>query len=193
MSHVCNGPVFISGKTIDLRVITEACVPEFLVWYNDSEVTRYISIYLPMTEKEEIEWVQGLSGRKSTDVVLAIVTKEGQHIGNVGIHGINWRDRVATTGTVIGEKEFRGKGIGTEVKMLLLNYAFNTLNLHKICSRALAFNVASRRFSQKCGYQQEGVLRKHIFKNGEYVDQVLLAVFREDWLPLWEKFQRGEM
>lgn len=193
MSHNCNGPVFISGKTVDLRVITEACIPEFLVWYNNSEVTNNITIYLPTTEKDEKDWIASLQTKKNTDIVLAITTKEGQHIGNIGIHGINWKDRVGTTGTVIGEKEFRGKGIGTEVKMYILNYAFNILNLRKVCSRAFAFNAASRRFSEKCGYKYEGLLKEHAFKNGEYVDEVLLAVFREDWLPLWEKFQRGEM
>lgn len=193
MSHICGGSVFLSGKTIDLRVITEACIPEFLVWYNDSEVTNNITIYLPTTEKDEKDWIASLQAKKNTDIVLAIVTKEGRHIGNVGIHGINWKDRVATTGTVIGEKEFRGKGIGTEVKMILLNYIFNTLNLQKVCSRAFAFNVASQRFSEKCGYEQEGLLRRHAFKNGKYVDEVLLAVFYEDWLPLWRKFQKGEM
>lgn len=193
MSHNCNGPVFISGKTIDLRVITEVCIPEFLVWFNNSEVTNNLTAYLPMYEKDEREWIEALHKKKDGCIVLAIATKERQHIGNIGLHGINWKDRVATTGTVIGEKEFRRKGVGTEAKMLLLNYAFNTLNLRKICSRALVFNVASRRYSEKCGYRQEGVLKAHSFKNGEYVDEVLLAVFREDWLPLWEKFQRGEM
>lgn len=193
MSHECNGPVFISGKTIDLRVITQSCIQDFLVWFNDSRVTNNLSMYLPVAEKDEKDWVENLSAKKNTDVNFAIVTKEGQHIGNIGIHGINWKDRIGTTGTVIGEPEFRGRGVGTEAKMFLLNYAFNALGLRKICSDALAFNVASQRFSEKCGYKHEGLLRKHVFKNGEYVDQVLLAVFREDWLPLWEKFQKGEM
>lgn len=189
MSHDCNGPVFISGKTIDLRVITESCVPDFVVWFNDSRVIDNLAMYLPMTEKREKQWIESLYGKDNNDVHFAIVTKEGRHVGNIGIHGINWRDRVGTTGTVIGEKEFRGKGIGTEAKMLILNYAFNMLGLRKICSRAFSFNSASQRFSEKCGYRHEGLLRKHAFKNGEYVDEVLLAVFREDWLPLWEKFQ----
>lgn len=193
MSHNCNGPVFILGRTIDLRVITESCIPDFLVWFNDAEVTNNLAMYLPVSEGDEKEWIANLRAQKNTVISLAITTKEGRHIGNAGIHGINWKDSVAETGTVIGEKNFRGKGIGTEVKMLILNYAFNSLNLRKICSRALAFNFANQRFNEKCGYRKEGTLKRQTFKNGEYVDQVLLAVFREDWLPLWEKFQRGEM
>jgi RimJ/RimL family protein N-acetyltransferase len=74
--------------------------------------------------------------------------------------------------------------------MLLLDYAFNTLNLHKICSNAYDFNKASQAYSKKCGYKVEAILKEHAFCNGRYVDQVVLAVFREDWLPLWKKFQR---
>jgi RimJ/RimL family protein N-acetyltransferase len=182
--------VFISGKTINLRVITEACVPDSVAWFNDQRVTDNLVMYLPMTEKREKEWIDSLYGKDATDIHFAIVTKDGRHIGNIGIHGINWRDRTGATGTVIGEKEFRGKGIGTEAKMLILNYAFNSIGLRKICSRAFSFNLASQRFNEKCGYQREGLLRQHSFKNGEYVDQVVLAVFCEDWLPLWEKFKQ---
>ncbi len=112
----------------------------------------------------------------------------------MGIHRINWKDRTATTGAVIGEKAYWGKGYGSEAKKLLLDYAFNELNLRKICSGALAFNGRSQAYSKKCGYEVEGVLKQHIFKNGEYHDLVQLAVFKEQWLPLWKKFRkRGRM
>jgi hypothetical protein len=42
--------------------------------------------------------------------------------------------------------------------------------------------------NKKCGYKVEGVQRQHVFKNGEYHDRILLAVFREEWLPIWKRF-----
>lgn len=107
----------------------------------------------------------------------------------MGLHEINWINRNAVTGTLIGEKEHRGKGYGTDAKMLLLDFAFNALGLHKVCSRVFAFNGRSRRYGEKCGYTVEGVLKEQHFHNGEFHDELVMAVFRRDWLPLWEAYR----
>ncbi|MDP2650318.1 MAG: GNAT family protein, partial [bacterium] len=71
-----------------------------------------------------------------------------------------------------------------------LDFAFNQLNLHKVCSCVHAFNTRSVRYSEKCGYVVEGVLKAHNFLNGAYHDEIHMAVFREPWLPLWEKYRK---
>jgi RimJ/RimL family protein N-acetyltransferase len=157
-------------------------------WINDPEVTQFLHSYLPMSEQEELEWVNGLAKKKSEEMIFSIIV-EGKLIGIMGLHRINVKDRTATTGSIIGEKEYWGKGYGTEAKMLLLHYAFNTLNLRKICSAAIAFNERSLRFNRKCGYEIEGTLREQFWRNGQYHDLVQIAVFRDKWLPLWEKFR----
>jgi RimJ/RimL family protein N-acetyltransferase len=110
----------------------------------------------------------------------------------MGLHHISWIHRTATTGALIGEAQYRGNGYGTEAKMLLLDYAFRTLNLRKVCSNVIAFNERSQRYNEKCGYQVEGTQRKHIFRGGVYHDLILMAVFCEDWLPLWEAWKSQE-
>jgi RimJ/RimL family protein N-acetyltransferase len=90
---------------------------------------------------------------------------------------------------MIGEKEYWGKGYGTEAKMLLLHYAFDTLNLRKICSSVISFNERSHKYSLKCGYKEEGRRKAQLFRDGKYWDEIQLAVFRKDWLLLWKKFQ----
>ena len=47
----------------------------------------------------------------------------------------------------------------------------------------------SQAYSEKCGYKAEGTLKKHIFKNDRYWDEIHMAVFKKDWVPLWKKFQ----
>ncbi len=84
----------------------------------------------------------------------------------------------------------QGQGYGTEAKMLLLDYAFNTLNLRKVCSTVLAFNGRSQRYNEKCGYVVEGVQKAQVFRDGSYHDLILMAVFRDDWLPVWREYQK---
>lgn len=141
-----------------------------------------------MNETDEEEWFEGISKRKEHEVVFAIMA-DGKHIGMIGIHQINRKDGTAITGTMIGNKEYWGKGYGTEAKMLLLDFAFNTMNLRKICSSVIAFNERSYKYSLKCGYIEEGRRKLQNFRHGKYWDEIFLAVFRDDWLPLWEKFK----
>jgi RimJ/RimL family protein N-acetyltransferase len=184
--------VFLRGRRVILRPPTKADIPYFFRWLNDPDVNQYLGMFLPATEADEVEWLEKLQKTKNEQVVLMIIdAKMNKPIGTMGIHDIAWKDRRATTGAVIGEKSYWGKGYGTEAKMLLLNYAFNTLNLRKIASRVYGFNKRSRAYSEKCGYKVEAVLKREIFKNGRYHDLIIMAVFREGWLRLWEQFRKA--
>jgi RimJ/RimL family protein N-acetyltransferase len=189
--NITNNVVFLRGKRVYLRPPTKDDIPLLLRWMNDDDVRQYVASFLPIVEADEVEWLERLHRDKETHIVFVIVdAKHGKPIGTMGIHGISWKDRRATTGAIIGEKKYRGRGYGSEAKMLLLNYAFNSLNLRKICSHTFGFNERSMAYSKKCGYHVEGVLKDHHFKNGAYCDDINLAVFKEDWLPIWKRFQK---
>jgi RimJ/RimL family protein N-acetyltransferase len=184
--------VFLASARVILRPFSKDDAPRLHRWINDPEVRRFLTPHFPITLESEEEWVKSLSKQNDKEVLLAIETPEGEHIGSMGLHRINWIDRTSTTGALIGNKEYWGKGLGTEAKMLLLHYAFNTLNLRKICSQALVFNERSISYSKKCGYKEEGVLKEHIFREGKYWDLVQLAVFRDDFMPLWETWNESK-
>ncbi len=180
--------VFLSGRKVNLRPLTRADVPIITRWINDPEIREFVSIAFPHTEKQEEEWLNKLDS-DDKNIVLCIETKQGIPIGVIGIHQIEWVHRVATTGTLIGEKKYWGKGFGTDAKMTLLDYAFNVLNLRRICSEALAYNMRSLAYSLHCGYEIEGRKKKHFFKNGRYHDVIHLGLFRGKWLPIWKKWR----
>jgi RimJ/RimL family protein N-acetyltransferase len=181
--------IFRQSKRVILRPVMREDVPLILRWINDPEVTQYLTVHMPMMEADEDVWFEGLHREKPHIITLAVVV-DGAAIGTMSIHGISMVDRIGTTGALIGEKEYWGKGYGSEAKMLLLDYAFNTLNLRKVCSVVLAFNERSYRYSLKCGYKEEGRLKEQSYRQGKYWDEILLAVFRDDWQPLWEAFAK---
>jgi RimJ/RimL family protein N-acetyltransferase len=191
-SNAKDRTIFLKGKKTILRPFEDKDAERCCRWVNDPEVAQYISNHWPMTVTEEAKWIADMSSGKRTGFGLAIETHDGIHIGNMGVHKINWIDGTAETGALIGEKEYWGKGYGTDAKMQLLNHLFNTLNLRKICSAALAFNARSIAYSLHCGYMEEGRRKKHVFRNGAYHDIVDLALFKEDWLPYWEAYQSSE-
>ncbi len=187
MSEQASQIVFLESTRVVLRPLLKEDVPLCLRWINDPEVRQYLIVYQPVMEADENEWFESLHKQKATNIVLAMVVG-GQVIGTMGLHHISMKDGVATTGALIGEKEYWDKGYGSEAKMLLLHYAFHTLNLRKVCSSVIAFNGRSHAYSLKCGYKEEGRRKEQIYRNGKYHDEILLAVFRQDWQLLWEKF-----
>lgn len=181
--------VFIEGKKVNLRPLPKEDVPTITRWINNPEVRGFVSAAFPQTEKQEEDWV-GKLGSDDKNIVLGIETKDGRFIGTMGIHRINWVHRTCMTGAIIGEKDYWGKGYGTDAKMHLLDYIFNVLNLHKVCSSVIAFNKRSLRYSLHCGYKVEGRKREHIFKSGKYWTLIELGLFKKEWLPIWKKYQK---
>lgn len=179
--------VFLKGKKVALRPVEEADLPLFQRWINEEDIRRNLLVFRPISQSGERDWFEKLLKNENA-VQFAMDTLDGQLIGSTGLFDINWQHRFAHSGTFIGEEAFRNKGLGTDAKMHLLNYAFNTLNLHKLCSGAFEFNERSLRYSLKCGYQVEGRLRKQYFKDGRYWDMIQLGLLREDWLPLWDAY-----
>lgn len=181
------------SSRVCLGLLDESHAPFLAQEMNEPEMRDYLlSNNFPISEKSEVEWIGKLyNSRDNQNVTLGIFLKETQSlIGVMGLHKINYIHGTSITGAWLG-KEFRNQGLGFEAKMLLLDYAFNTLNLRKIQSAVIATNTRSADYSKKCGYKVEATFPKQIFQKGQYWDEIFLAVYREDWLPLWQKFILG--
>lgn len=189
-THSLPRVIFLKGRKTTLRPILATDIPLLTRWINDPDVRPFVSGVFPVTEGQEQEWFAQRSKKDENDIIL-VIEADGRPIGSMGIHRINWQTRVATTGALIGEKTYWNKGYGTDAKMALLQYAFDTLNLRKIMSQVKAFNERSVAYSLKCGYKIEGRLRRQHFAFGRYWDEVILGLFRSDWLPKWREYTKG--
>jgi RimJ/RimL family protein N-acetyltransferase len=187
-SSTQGGIQVLKGKSVLLRPVKRSDISYFLEWFNDPEVIQYIGLYLPMTEMAEEKFIEELgSTRARSDALFVIEVIEGKStkpVGNCGLHQINAKDHNALFGITIGEKDYWGKGYGTESTQLLIDYGFQQLNLHRIWSYAFAFNERSIRLHKKVGFRDEGRLRQATFKNGQYYDLVQFGMLREEWRGL---------
>ena len=155
---------------------------------NDPEVNQFLTRYLPLSEAEEEKWFERLAQSRD-EILLAIEAPGGHYIGNLSLFSINWKNRTAMFGVSIFAKEYWSRGYGADAAMTMFDYAFNRLNLRKINSYFLAFNERSRRLHVALGMKQEGVRRKEDYFNGEYHDELLFGVFREEWEPAWQAYR----
>jgi RimJ/RimL family protein N-acetyltransferase len=102
-------------------------------------------------------------------------------IGCCGLTYIDWISRRAEVSIYIGDKRFQQKGFGTTALDLLAGYAFRSCNLRKLTAEIYGSNLASIKLFQKAGYEREGILSGHVFKNGIYEDSHLYCLFLFDW------------
>lgn len=175
----------LKGKRVVLRPLKESDVSYFTKWFNDLDVILNLNHYLPMSELVEREWIRDLlTKRRESDIVFMIeILRKGKNIpiGSCGLHKINWKDRNAEFGIAIGEKRYWSNGYGTEAGELILDYAFNHLNLHRVHSLAYAFNEKSIGLHLKLGFEQEGIKREAAYKRGSYHDIAVFGLLRKDW------------
>ena len=172
------GPV-IQGKLVTLRPPKADDVPEMMTWFEDLEVTRYLSVRNPPSIEAEKEWLDK-TARDPNSVVWAI-EHEGRAVGTTGIHEINWKYGWGTTGTVIGDKKVWRKGLAREVMQMRARYAFTELPLRKLKSMYYEGNDASGRAQAAAGYQVIGRRREEVFIGGKWLDAIETEVLREDW------------
>jgi len=174
--------IFLQGERVYVRPLESSDVRRAQRWVNDPETRVPLgSLFRPMSEDAEREFIES-TAKDENAVHLAIVLRDGdRHIGVMGLHELNWKDRRATFGIFIGEKDCRGRGYGTEATQLMLQHAFRSLNLHRVELTVYAFNKQAIRSYEKAGFVHEGTKREDAFVDGRYVDSLLYAILATEY------------
>lgn len=174
----------IYGKHVRLRSVERRDLPCFQQWLNDPDVIDGLATYLPLSMTEEEQWFDRMSRLQPEEKPLAIELKEDEDwrlIGDIGFFNVEWTNRSAEFGILIGDKSVWNKGYGTETVELLLKHGFETLNLHRIYLRVYSTNPRARRSYEKVGFVLEGTLREAVYRHGRYADVHVMSVLRSEW------------
>lgn len=140
--------VIINTERFQLKSLTTKDVTEkYLSWFNQSkEIEKYISFAQKCEGIDSLmQYVKDKKDREDV-LFLGIFCSLGQHIGNIKYEPINLKNRTATMGILIGDKEWRGKGVASEVikisgKYLKNNYGIKYINLGVDKSNARAISA----------------------------------------------------
>jgi RimJ/RimL family protein N-acetyltransferase len=174
----------IYGKRIRFRHAERSDLPTFVRWLNDPEVSKNLSIYLPISLISEEKWFEDMIARHQDEQAFCIEIQEGEKwtiIGNCSFMDIERRIRSAEVGIFIGEKDYWNKGYGTEAMQLLLKLGFETLNLNRISLRVFETNPHAIHVYKKIGFVHEGTLREAMYMDNQYIDVHIMSVLRSEW------------
>jgi ribosomal-protein-serine acetyltransferase len=105
---------------------------------------------------------------------------KGDLAGGVRYHEIDWSHRMTELGYWISER-FEGKGLVIKTCRVLIDYAFNELNLNRIVISCSTENQRSWAIPEKLGFQQEGILRQSEWLQDRFVDMFVYGLLAEEW------------
>lgn len=193
--------MFLSDGEVALREVRREDLPLLRDWRNERELRTRTREFRPLTDEDQEIWYRRISGADRRDFMFVVeqhvppLVQEDPHtrtrkvlrdstqrpVGVVGICHVDFRDRTGEVSFYIGDDTAKGKGCATRALTLLHDYAFREMGLERTWAEAFAFNEASFRLLQKLGYREEGRLRRHVYRNGERWDSVMLGLLRGEW------------
>ncbi len=169
----------LSGGRVVLRPLEKEHLARCVKWFNDPDVTYFLGREEPLTMAEEERWFSEY--RSKVDEEIYAIEVDGNHIGNVGLHGIDRANRKASLGIVIGEKEYWSRGLGTDAMDTVLRYAFDRLRLHKVNLDVIDYNERAIRVYERFGFVREGVRRDELWKRGRFVNLVRMSLLESEF------------
>ena len=169
--------LILRGEQIYLRPITADDTELAVRWRNQPSVVANFLYRKPITPKDHEDWLANKVFKGLVHQFIVCRNEDDKPLGSAYLQNFDEESRRAEWGIYLGEEQTYGKGVGTEAGHLILDYAFNTLGLHKVVSRVLARNTARARLSEKVGSIQEAYLRDEYFLDGQYEDLILFGIF----------------
>jgi RimJ/RimL family protein N-acetyltransferase len=172
----------IKGKRVILRAIEKDDLPLLHKWSNDPEINYMLGgWHFPSSTIDQDKWFFSLS-LNNNNQRFAIDTLEDGIIGMVNLVDINWKDRRAFTGMLLGDKDIRGKGFGKDTIMTMNKYAFEELGLKRLDGSMISYNESSIYvYTEKCGWKQEGIKKQAYFRKNTWWDEVIVGITRDDY------------
>jgi RimJ/RimL family protein N-acetyltransferase len=164
----------VLGARVVLRPLVARDLRRLVKWFSDSRVTRFLGRTSGVSLADEERWFREYE-RKPDEQVFAIEV-EGTHVGNVGLHKVDFTDRHAELGILIGEASLWSKGFGTDALRAILRYAFDVLGLREVSLDVLHDNVRAVRAYEKVGFVREGLRRQDLHRDGRLVDVVRMGI-----------------
>lgn len=190
------------GERVALGPLRRDLVPDAARWINDFSAIRTLGTApVPVTIEAETAWFERASADSAathfTIYARASWGNDGRvydpqvtdetidppwlAIGTTALTGLDWRNRTAEFGLLIGAADARGRGYGTETARLMLDYAFTALGLHSVMLRVHEYNLAGQRAYAKAGFREFGRRRQAQWMGGKFWDTLYMECLASEF------------
>jgi RimJ/RimL family protein N-acetyltransferase len=158
-------------------------LPARVAWFNTPSVYEKMPLDVPFSLADTTQWLfKNALNRTRYDFVFLLRDHNAEEMRAAmgGLVNFDARHRRAELYVVV-EPTMTGGGIGRKAVQCLCNYGFVHLNLFRIYLYTLSSNQGAKRFYERLGFVQEGILRGHHYHHGAFVDRHLYGMLRDEW------------
>lgn len=173
----------LKGQKILLRAMTRDDLERLCLFNNDVEVEVAGGGDPPLPQtlarlQADFDVNASKGGRDGTGFAIEA---DGLFIGQCALFNFDNVARRCELGITIGDKNYWGRGYGTDAVRVLIDYGFRHHNLHRIYLTVNSTNLRAIGAYRRCGFVEEGRLRAHMWNNGDYIDLVQMGILRDEW------------
>lgn len=171
----------LKSKRIYLRLMEEKDVPYRVKWINNPDFRHTLNFDYPLSEIGTRKWLHNVAGNPTRKDFVVCDQTTDEPIGYGGFIGIDYKHRKAESYMGIGNLDYQGKGLGVEIREILLDYAFQELNLNKVYAYVWEENEPMLALNKKVGFKVEGLLREDVLSHGELRSRYIMGILKDEY------------
>ena len=170
-----------------LREVSREDLDYLYEWRNADNVRSFMMNDDIIALDDHYSWFKSIEGDNRKKLMICLY--EAKPIGSVQFT-IDVKNQTCEWGFYIGDLS-SPPGSGSMMGILALDYAFRQLAVRKVCAQVLDFNVKSLSYHRKLGFEEEGLLKSQIARNGKFINVILFGLLKENW-EMVKPFLLGE-
>ena len=174
----------IKGKIVTLRAPEIRDVDKLNEWSNDPDIWNMLGgWHFPFSSRSTEDWIRSRKDGNLTDHVFCIDTPHDGLIGTANLVSIDWKNKNAFHGMMIGKSNLKGKGYALDALLSIMRYAFMELGMNRLDGDMISYNERSINFYlNKGGWKKEGVRKDWFYRNGSFHDKVIVGIKKDDYI-----------
>lgn len=177
--------IVLEGTELSLAEVVEDDVERIRIWRNQQ--IRVLRQKAPITREDQRAYWARVRDREDLELFSLLTRTDGQHVGYCGLTNIVPRARRAEVSflleTSIEEGSDRYREYFADALRMLVRWAFAQRQLHRLFTETYAFRSRHMDVLEGVGFRREGVLRDHVYEDGQYHDSIIHGLLAEEGHP----------
>ncbi|MGQ0716691.1 MAG: GNAT family N-acetyltransferase [Pseudonocardiales bacterium] len=183
MPDVFRDQPVLTGQRVRLEPLTLAVLEDYLAALADPEVSRFTGSHACFDRPVVETWLATRQEHHDRADWAAVRVEDGAFLGEAVLNKLDPDNESANYRVWLAGPQVFGRGYGTEITRLVLDFALGTVGLHRVSLDVFDFNLRAQRVYEKCGFRHEGRLREALHWDGQWHDELLMAVLHSDPRP----------
>lgn len=181
--------MYIMGKKVKLRSLEIGDIENLNNWSNEPELWKLLGgWHFPYSKISTENWINNINDNNMKDYVFGIENDKEKLIGTANLINIDWKNRSAFHGMMIGDRSNRGKIYAFDTVMAIMRYAFDELGLERLDGDMIETNHLSINFyTKRCGWKIEGKKENSFFRAGKFFNKIIVGITKTEYYELVKK------